>query len=396
MKYKVLAVLTMFMVVAGAGVLLRTFHLFDQIPFGFIELRHAHSHLGFLGWVFPVAMLLIDHRFGQANKRNSTNLLFWPVMLVNVLMFGSFIFYGYDRPSIILLSIHTVLACVYGYKLLAALRTETGAETQRLIQASVLIMALSFIGPIAIPILKNSGGGPEEFKLAIHFYLHFQYNGFFVLSVLALMSSAGIKGKSVVAFLMLILGIVGTYFLTVSWYDGLNSLSWVGVVSAALQMIGGMILLKNFNLISRIRSSGPVEKMVLGTVVTALAIKWALQLTSNWITSLDVEEGIRMWTVAYLHLVFLGVATPYFFSELKNLGLIPVRGYSFSVTVLLGGLILTEVVLLIQGMGGRIFGYYLPANDLLILGSVGLFISATVLVVERLLIVNESDAKVDH
>lgn len=347
---EVKAVLFLLFVVASAGLLMRSWNWAIDLGIDFYNLRQAHSHLAFLGWIFPAFIILFNKIFVDDGDQPIDKFLFWIFILINALMFGAFIQFGYTGPSIILLSVHTALAFTYAWRFLGRLSDKVKGGTRLLLVSSIMAMCISFLGPLAIPVVKNTGGGPDQMKLAIHFYLHFQYNAFFVLGVLALMAKKSDATDLKAPTTLTVLGMCGTYFLTVSW--GLESelLKAIGAAAANIQFVGLIWLLFRLKPFSRAQERSDF-KVLLTVVIGSLVLKSALQVGAYWFPQLSMEGGLHFWVIAYLHLIFLGVVTPYLVLEFIANRLL---GFSIITRIGLGlliiGVIGTEVILGVQGL----------------------------------------------
>jgi hypothetical protein len=107
----------MFIVVAGEGLLMRSIQWVNIAPFRLHDLRNAHSHLAFLGWIFLAVMVLLERIHKTEDLTTWVDKwVFRLVVLINAMMFGSFLFNGYGPQSLVLLSVHTILAVIYGVR----------------------------------------------------------------------------------------------------------------------------------------------------------------------------------------------------------------------------------------------------------------------------------------
>ena len=373
---QVRTVLFLLVVVASAGLIMRSWAWLGSPNISFTNLRHAHSHLAFLGWVFPAVMLLFNRFFAPELKQTVDNSLFWVIVIINVLMFGAFIKYGYTGPSIVLLSVHTALAFTYAWRFLTHISVQLNRGQWLLVVSAIAIMCFSFLGPLAIPVIQNTGGGSSQMKLAIHFYLHFQYNGFFVLAVLALWSRKMANAQITFPVIIFLLGVCGTYFLTVSWGIESPILKFIGSVSAMVQLLG--LIWLSFKLYpSILLVSNRIMKLLLITVLGSLFIKCVLQVASNWLPELSLDGGLHFWVIAYLHLIFLGTITPYLLFEFVKEKILPEsKVISIALTLYLIGVVLTETVLGPQGASVYFSStFFEHLTNLMQLGSLSIWIS---------------------
>ena len=382
----VVAVLAMFLITALAGLVMRSVSWVDISPVAYLDLKNAHSHIAFLGWVFPAVMILLERMHETEAKTTAIDgVVFWTVIVVNILMFLSFLRYGYGPPSVIILSVHTILAVIYGIRFWNRLDNRPKAENRWLTKWAMVTMMLSFLGPLAIPIVKNTGLGPTEMKMAIHFYLHFQYNAFFVLAVLSFLSK-GIQNIPKKPLYLLTAGMVGTYLLTVQ-FGVSDLLITVGVVFAILQAIGGLWLVFFF---LRSQNSGTAfslfDKLVIYIISGSIIIKIMMQLLLPGIPELVVESGIHMWVIAFLHLIFLGAVTPAIILYMMRQKLI---SDSLTIKAALGGLLvgffITETTLFFQGSAGMFPSLpAMPYIELLVVGAGLMVLAAAVFLLDSL------------
>ena len=85
-------------------------------------------------------------------------------------------------------------------------------------------------------------------------------------------------------------------------------------------------------------------------VVGSVVLKSALQAGSHWLPQIAMEGGVHYWVIAFLHLIFLGVVSPYLIYELVITRLLPnSKLVVFGTSVLLIGIVGSEFILGLQG-----------------------------------------------
>src|SRR5690606_33781248 len=97
----------------------------------------------------------------------------------------------------------------------------------KLIKSALWFMVISSIGPWAISIVMVTLGSTSIwYKLSIYFYLHFQYNGWFLLALTGILfyllehSNAVITPRDFKRFFYLMLAsIILSFFLSVLWVE---------------------------------------------------------------------------------------------------------------------------------------------------------------------------------
>src|SRR5690606_14815515 len=114
---------------------------------------------------------------------------------------------------------------------------------QLLLKASLIFMFISTIGIWCLgPAAAKLGIASAFFQTAIQFFLHFQFNGWFMLAVLAVfLHQFNIKNAGLFKrfFTTLVASCVLTFALPVSWYAFHPSLLWINGLGALLQLLSG-------------------------------------------------------------------------------------------------------------------------------------------------------------
>jgi len=175
-----------FLIAAFLGVLLRVFPVVN-VNATYKYIVHTHSHIALLGWVYIALTTLIFHLFIKKEISKKYSILFWATQITILGMLLSFPITGYALFSIIFSSLF--LICTYGFY--AFFRKHNNCNksnySYKFINASLLFLIISSIGPWALGIIMNTLGNTSHlYKNAIYFYLHFQYNGWFIFCLLGL------------------------------------------------------------------------------------------------------------------------------------------------------------------------------------------------------------------
>jgi hypothetical protein len=222
---------------------------------------------------------------------------------------------------------------------------------------------------------------------SIFFYLHFQYNGWFLLACLGLFMDY-IKTHLVQptlalkAFWMMFLSCIPAYFLSTLWADLPFWLYILVVLSASTQLLGWWYLVKclRYNL-SNIRSKFTPAMLILFLVVgLAISLKFLLQLGSTIPFISTLAFGFRPIVIAYLHLALLLITTLFLLTFMMGKGLIhQTRISKFGLMAFAVAAILTEFVLMIQGIAGFSYAVVPLAKEMLFGLALVLFGSAAIL-----------------
>lgn len=310
--------LVFFFIASVVGVLLRWHQVYPVEGFVYPYWLHAHSHLMFLGWVFNALLVNAVVQFlPDVPVKRYTNII-W---LLNALVLGmliSFPLQGYGVYSIIISTLHTVVAVVFIVHFFRATRHAVLPEVQYMKVAFTFFM-LSAAGPFALGALMANGlGQTPAYHLAVYYYLHFQYNGVFMFGALALFYRL-LRQKEVViqemlaqrGKILLIISCLLTYALSALWLQPSVVVYALGLVGALLQMVAFVFIYRSVdpgkaNVLQRF--SKPARIFFL-LAVFALIVKLLLQLVSVVPVVAQLAFEVRFYVIAYLHLVLIGVVS---------------------------------------------------------------------------------------
>lgn len=361
-KKLVIVCLLNFLVAAIMGLMLRyvfviPLHDFIKpLPFEFRSLMHAHSHGAMLGWIYLMLYVLIVHHF-IPDKKPVYNRLFWLTEVAVIGMMVSFPFQGYAAISISFSTLHIV--CSYWFiRLIWKNHKITAKPIRLLLKASLVFMFISTIGIWCLgPAAAMLGIESAFFQTAIQFFLHFQFNGWFMFAVLAIfLQQFQIKNTEIFQrfFVTLIASTVLTFALPVSWFAFHPVFLWINGLGALLQLLTGyyfMLLLRphweEFWL-----KTPTLIKWMYALALISFILKIVLQTSSIVPTISRMAYQYHNFVIGFIHLMMLGVITGFLFAFLLRSSLISLKSkyltfgiYSFTI-----GFIATEVLLLIQGL----------------------------------------------
>ena len=229
----------------------------------------------------------------------------------------------------------------------------------------------------------------EHWYLAsVYFYLHFQYNGFFIFSCLGLFFSETTKilpqfKYDKVYFKLSYMSFIPAYFLSTLWAKLPNWLYVIVVIAAFIQVFLWIKIIKAIK--TSLKLSGTTlnkfQIYLFLFVGIAFTVKLMLQLGSTIPAVSDLAFGFRPIVIAYLHLVLLAVISVFILSFLYTFKLILVNKLTtiaFSVFVI--GIFLNELVLGVQGVAAFSYIVVKYVNETLFGVSLLLF-SGTILMV---------------
>lgn len=375
-KKLVIVCLINFLVAALMGLMLRyvfvlPLHEFIKpIPLQFRNLMHAHSHGAMLGWVYLMLYVLIVHHF-IPEKKPVYNRLFWLTEIAVIGMMLSFPFQGYAAISISFSTLHII--CSYLFIRLVWKNHKVHSKPIRLLlKASLVFMFVSTIGIWCLgPAAALLGIESAFFQIAIQFFLHFQFNGWFLFAVLAVFLHqfpVEHTKQFQMFFKTLIAGTILTFALSVSWFAFHPLLLWINGLGVLFQLVAGVyfILLLRPHWSKFWNKSIPLAKWMYGLALFSFMLKIALQSSSIIPEVSRMAYQYHNFVIGFIHLMMLGVISGFLFaflleSSLRSLKskLLKIGVYSFII-----GFIATEFLLLLQGLFyysglGMIPNYYL-------------------------------------
>lgn len=348
-----------FLVVASLGCLLRLFVLVD-IPATYRFLVHTHSHIALLGWVYVALTSLLYKLYLEKEKITKLyNRIFWFTQITILGMLISFPFHGYAAFSILFSTLFLIASYFFAWLFLKKTSSESKQLfSYKLAKTSILFMVFSSIGPWALgAIMTTLGSTSIWYKLAIYFYLHFQYNGWFIIGLLSVLfyflEKFGffVPKKLQKQWLwLLVSSVLVTYFLSTLWLKPSLIIYFLAAIGAILQTI---LFIKIFLWIQPIWNSFS-KKLVSGVSImllfagVLLVIKIDMQLLSAIPYFAMLAYHTLDFVIGYLHLVFLGVVTISLFAFLKQMGLLNLPKTLFYFYLL--AFLSTEVLLFFKGI----------------------------------------------
>lgn len=336
------------------GLALR-FSFLESIGINYRFLTHAHSHVAMLGWVYLMLFTLFVHYF-IPNEPKIFNRLFWLTELAVVGMMISFPIQGYAALSITFSTLHIFCSYYFVFLIWKHLKTKSTA-TEKLLKISLLFMMISTIGVWCLgPAVSILGSTSAFYHIAIQFFLHFQFNGWFLIAVITVFFHL-LKVEDSKLFRqfyrLLIASTILTFALPIQWFAPHSSLPWINGVGVILQVL---MLYKFFQLIKpnsylAWRKESKLVTYMYGFALVCFILKVLFQTVSIWPEFSAVVYNHRNFVIGFIHLLMLGVISGFLWAFiLKSNFVSNSKTLNFGVYSFLLGFVLTEVLLLIQGI----------------------------------------------
>lgn len=362
-----------FLVAAVMGLLMRFSFLFPLKSINYIYLLHAHSHVAMLGWVYLMIYVLVVHFFIPKDKSQKQiyNQLFWITEFSVIGMMISFPIQGYALFSIVFSTLHILLSYVFCWLVWRDCSNNRICD-KRLLQTAILFMLFSTFGVWCLgPTINMLGKHSSFYQIAIQFFLHFQFNGWFLFAVLALFLKQFKNKIAVNEFrifsTLLIIATLLTVAFPVSWYIKSSILNAINTVGVLLQLVSFVYFYRMLKpQINQFKTNlDATTKLVYSLGLWSLFLKIGIQLMLVIPDLAEVSHQIRNWVIGFIHLTTLGIITGFLLGILIQNKLLPSHSYWFRIGIksFFLGYVMTEILLFLQGIffyrnKGLIFGYY--------------------------------------
>lgn len=367
-----IALLNLF-VVALAGLFLRMLLIFPVPHSNFQNFLHAHSHFAFSGWGFMALYIAFYDAFipVQAKGYKSYKQILILGLVAAYGMLFSFPFHGYAFVSISFSTLFIFVSYWFGWRFYRDAKSkEAHPVSLRFASAAIFFLIISSIGPFAMgPIMAAGGSGSPLYYNAIYFYLHFQYNGWFIFGIVALffkwMEQRNIRYESRQAlwFYRLMLGsLVLTFMLSILWNKPNDIFYYIAGAGGILQVAAILPLWRSIyqDKKSLIKEIHPINRTIGAFIAFLFFIKLILQFFSAFPLVVRWTVTTKPLVIGYLHLVLLGIFTLFLFAFFIQKGLLVInRITNYGLILFLAGILLTEILLFTQSLM-NISGSFIP------------------------------------
>lgn len=390
-------------IVSLLGVLMRykiafSFPILDQK-----HMQEAHSHFAFYGWITTVLyVFLLDYLLKNNGRIQSSK--YYSLIFVNIIssfgMLFSFIYGGYFWLSILFSTVSILVTFIFSYFFYRdSLAIKDRSKTWFL--GALFFALLSSLGVFLLAYMNVNHEVSQTLYLAsTYYYLHFQYNGFFIFScigfLLFLLKEIGAEiseAQNKLIFWCSFVGCVIGFGLSVLYLDLGKILFTTIFLGSLVQTFGAVLLIsvlkKNWSLIKNKWS--PFERFVLLFVGLSFIIKILLQLLSNIPAINQFAYGFRNVVIAYLHLVLLVCISSFLLGKIVSSGYFqPSKKLILGLKIFLLGIFLNELVLGLMALFSTAFISVPYSAEILVLVSVLIMIS---LIIIRLNLKNQKKDK---
>lgn len=328
------------------------------------HLLHAHSHFAFGGWVSQILMCLLLFALDKDTLEWNIKIKkFEKIFLLNLItaygMLISFAIQGYALYSIFFSTLSILTSYWFAYNVFPIIReSKVHAITKKYFYAALFFNVISSVGPFSLAFMMVRHSINQDYLLAaVFYYLHFQYNGWFMFVILGTLNqkiaekNADFEFKK--TFNVLSVAAVMTLFLSVPWVNKQNTLGMVLFAIGIVQLMAFISILKKVlkekspSLVFAKKTPIPLVQVF----ASALLLKGLLQIVILVPSLEQYAFGLRPVIVAYLHLVLIGIVSFYILHFLIEEKILTVnKAVNQGILLFLCGFILNEVLLMLQGV----------------------------------------------
>ncbi len=379
------------LLVAAIGVILR-YKIAFSLPF--IDQRHlldGHSHFAFAGWINHALMILLVAYLAAQKEESVYKKYSW---LINANLFTaygmlvSFLLQGYGLYSIFF----STLSILVSYAFVVIFWKDLNRLPKRKLshwwmKAALVFNCLSSAGAFGLAYMMVTKYGHQNWYLAaVYFFLHFQYNGWFLFACIGLATEKYLYKVPVLIlkkiFWLFAAACLPAYLLSALWLP-IPLWVYVLVVLAAFAQLAGWVLLmqqlkKQFSFI-RLATDSTAQWLLFLSAI-ALSAKLLLQLGSTIPSLSKIAFGFRPIVIGYLHLILLGVITLFLLGfMIAEKQIVINRITNQGIKIFTAGIIINEIFLMTQGIAAMSYSPVPFINEALLGAGCFLFTGAILL-----------------
>ncbi|HEY1061085.1 MAG TPA: hypothetical protein VGE44_05340 [Daejeonella sp.] len=382
--------------VAALGLILR-YKIAYSLPFLDQKyILHSHSHFAFSGWITQTLMILMIFYLSKTLGKEIISRYYWLLYANLISSYGmmiSFIIQGYGLYSISF-STFNIFAfyafAIYFWQDLNKIKEKS--TTKLWFKASLIFGVISSIGAFNLAYMMANKMTDQNWYLAsVYFFLHFQYNGWFLFAGMGLLNDkleiiTGERKKLYRAFQLFCFACVPAYFLSILWLESITNIYYVLIVPVAAQLAGWFVLLKVCNnnrsmITQKITKHG---KILLLLSALAFSIKLILQTGSIHPELSHISYGFRPIIIGYIHLVLLGVTSIFILGYIVSFELIRINKLLITgIIIFVAGIIINELLLLIQGVAAFSYTGIPYINEMLLGAAIILLTGILIMLISR-------------
>ncbi|HQT23682.1 MAG: hypothetical protein B7X86_05605 [Sphingobacteriales bacterium 17-39-43] len=388
--------------VAALGLILR-YKIAYSLPFLDQKyILHSHSHFAFSGWITQTLMILMIFYLSKSLGKEITNRYRWLLYANLISSYGmmiSFILQGYGLYSISFSTLNIFAFYAFAFYFWLDLnRIKEKSTTILWFKAALVFGFISSFGAFNLAyMMANKMSNQNVYLTSIYFFLHFQYNGWFLFAGMGLLNDkleiiTGERMKLYRAFQLFCFACIPAYFLSILWMEFISNIYILLITAVISQLASWIIILnvyyKNRSLIrQKITHYG---KILLILSALAFSIKLILQSGSIHPELSHLSYGFRPIIIGYLHLVLLGVTSIFLLGYIVSFELIRINKLLIKgIFIFVAGVIINELLLMIQGVAALSYTAIPYINEMLLAAAVILFSGILIMLISRFTILKK-------
>ncbi|WP_010250765.1 hypothetical protein [Myroides injenensis] len=371
-----------FLLATLLGLLLRALFVFPIEGITFLYVLHTHSHIALLGWLYLLVYVLLIEKFGikKPIEDRFYKRLFWVTQFAVLGMAVTFPFQGYAAASISFSTLHIICSYIFVIHLWRKHSTQTKQEAL-LLKTALFFMTFSTLGVWFLgPAVGMLGKASAFYQICIQFFLHFQFDGWFLTAFLALMFSYLFNGREIQGYktfyVTWCISIVLTYALPLSWYVKYPLLHYINGIGVVLQLCAFSYLIGPYKTYWKEHKKDDTIyiKSLLLLAAFCFTIRIFVQLGGVWETLAISLKALRSWIIGFIHLNMLGVLSGFGLWMLVKSKFIAINILSkIGIVLLLFAFFSSELLLLVMGGQGYFWGVLIPTIPMWIFWASALF-----------------------
>lgn len=349
-----------FLIASLMGLLLRGAFVWEIEWLDYRNMLHGHSHVALLGWLYLGIFIMLHAKLLPKEKAAKPiyTWLFWLTQLTVIGMAIAFPIQGYAAFSIFFSTLHIVLSYVFAVRVWKD-HSRKDYRSSLLLKTAILFLFISTVGVFVVAyIMASKNGANVIYQIAIQFYLHFQFNGWLLFALLALLFNRfgtilKISNKAFNRFYWLILlGNILSYALVLYWGYRWEFSYYVNAIAVVLQLLSVLALLKSFggSWMQLKNSLSAVQKLLLKLLIAVFLTRTIFQFALVVPEMAEMAVLLRLFIIGFIHLNMLGFFTAYLWLEyLSNENNKTYTLHKPAVSLLLIGFLSTEFIMFLQG-----------------------------------------------
>lgn len=308
-----LGALVCFVVAGSTGVLYRAGLLFglpDGLDFG--NVRHAHSHLMYFGWVTPAIMAMLAQRLPTSRRMKQ---VIHTLLILAGLAYVPFLLYGYGLAAIgplrLPLSVILATANMIGWYVFAVLyvrkRSALASSAARWFwDAALVFLVVASLGAWGLGLVQAlRPENPIWFAATLHLFLDLFADGWLVMAVLGFAVDActptNARSHLRWSWRLLVSGLPVMFVLSIPLDLLPPAIRLVGSLGAIASAAGLVLFLHT---LGRTAWRAPMWQLPLALLAFKAVVHVGLAVPA--IAQWGLGAGLR---IPYLHVVLLGVVT---------------------------------------------------------------------------------------